>query len=199
MAERATSGEGGTREPFFLRAGSLLSPGNVDVPITGADLYPTLLSLTDLNTEVTQEFDGTDITEVAKRHNLPERALFWHYPHYGNQGGDPSSEVRRGDWKLIHYWEDGTEELYNLAADPQEQTDLATAEPERVAELSTLLLDFLTARNARYPTPDPEYRRADFNRKAAEYRDRLLPRLEKERVEMFREDWQPNGDWWGSE
>lgn len=190
--------EGGTREPFFLRAGATLAPATIDVPITGADLFPTLLSLTGIDAEVIQEFDGTDISNIAKGNDLPERALLWHYPHYGNQGGDPSSEVRKGDWKLIHYWENGAEELYNLATDPGEQSDLASAEPERLAQLSTLLLDFLAERGARYPSPDPEYKQIDFDQKAADYRNRLLPMLEKERVDMFQDDWRPNEDWWGS-
>jgi arylsulfatase A-like enzyme len=63
---------------------------------------------------------------------LDRDALFWHYPHYGNQGGTPGSSVRMGDWKLIEFFEDNRLELYNLKEDEGEQKDLASREPERV-------------------------------------------------------------------
>ncbi len=62
---------------------------------------------------------------VLKGGTIAERPLIWHYPHYGNQGGEPSSIIRLGDWKLIHYYEDGHEELYNLKNDEEETTDVA--------------------------------------------------------------------------
>ena len=56
----------------------------------------------------------------------PDRdAIFWHYPHYGNQGGFPGGVIRMGDWKLIEFYEDNRIELYNLKEDPGEQHDLA--------------------------------------------------------------------------
>ena len=58
-------------------------------------------------------------------------AMFWHYPHYGNQGGSPSGAVREGDWKLIEFYEDGRLELYNLKSDLGEKKNLADAEPAR--------------------------------------------------------------------
>ena len=43
--------------------------------------------------------------------------------HYGNQGGTPGASVRDGDWKLIRFFEDGHEELYNLKEDIGETGD----------------------------------------------------------------------------
>jgi hypothetical protein len=71
--------------------------------------------------------DGRSIVPLLKSESdreLSERDLFWHCPHYGNQGGDRSSIIRRGDWKLIYYHEDGHDELYNLESDPGEQNDV---------------------------------------------------------------------------
>jgi hypothetical protein len=52
----------------------------------------------------------------------PKReALYWHYPHYSNQGGPPAGSVRRGDWKLIEFYEDGRLELFNLKDDLSEK------------------------------------------------------------------------------
>lgn len=65
--------------------------------------------------------------------------MFWHYPHYGNQGGFPSAAVRLGDHKLIQRLEDGRVHLFDLAHDPGEQRDLAAAQPERAAALAAEL------------------------------------------------------------
>jgi arylsulfatase A-like enzyme len=65
--------------------------------------------------------------------------FFWHYPHYGNQGGTPGASVRDGDWKLIRFFEDGHEELYNLKEDIGETKNLAEVEPEKRVELSVKL------------------------------------------------------------
>ena len=190
--------EGGTREPLFLRYPAVLSPEDVIQPVIGADLYPTLVSLAGLNVSVPQPLDGKDLFPLLRHEIWPERSLIWHYPHYGNQGGDPSSVIRRGDWKLIHYWEDDHDELYYLGDGAQEQADRINDKPELAGELRTELLTFLEARGAAFPTPDPAYNPVKFRQKETFYRDTLLPRLESQRKEMFREDWSPNADWWGS-
>jgi hypothetical protein len=61
-------------------------------------------------------------------------ALYWHYPHYHPGGATPCATIRRGDWKLTRYFEDGRLELFDLKADPSEKTDLARTEPDRAAD-----------------------------------------------------------------
>ena len=61
--------------------------------------------------------DGRSLLPLFRGETVPERPLFWHYPHYGNQGGAPGAAIRRGDWKLIEWFEDQRVELFNLAAD----------------------------------------------------------------------------------
>ncbi|NJB87771.1 arylsulfatase A-like enzyme [Lewinella marina] len=190
--------EGGTREPLFLRVGNRVAPTSVAAPVIGADLYPTLLSLAGIQADLPQVIDGRDLSPLIRGENWPERDLIWHYPHYGNQGGDPSSVIQRGDWKLIHYWEDGHDELYHLGRDPREQINVAERHADVAAELHGALLAFLEDRGARYPRPDPRYDPALDQQKAAYFRDTLRPRLEQQREEMFRPDWSPNADWWGS-
>ena len=68
-----------------------------------------------------------------------ETAEYWHYPHYGNQGGTPGASARDGDWKLIRFFEDGHEELYNLKEDIGETRNLAATELEKRSELSAKL------------------------------------------------------------
>ena len=92
------------------------------------------------------------------------RPIFWHYPHYGNQGGTPGSSVRDGDCKLIEFFEDGHVELYNLSEDIGEEHDLSAREPARVRSLSAALTRWqddvealMPARNEAYaPWPDRE-------------------------------------------
>ena len=71
------------------------------------------------------------------------KPLFWHYPHYANQGGPPCTTIRDGDWKLIEWHEDGALELYNIASDLSEKTNLAAAQPERVKAMRTRLTELL--------------------------------------------------------
>lgn len=134
--------EGGIREPWLVRAPGVTRRGAVsDVPICSVDLLPTVLDLL-IAPPVAHEIDGISFASALRGERMPERPLFWHYPHYGNQGGFPGGAVRLGDWKLLQRYEDGRAHLYDLARDPGERTDLAAEQPERVAKLRELLHDF---------------------------------------------------------
>ena len=81
--------------------------------------------------------------------------MYWHYPHYGNQGGRPGSAVRSGPWKLIEFFGEEHVELYNLETDIGETNDLAEAEPEKVNELKALLHAWHDEVDALFPSPNP--------------------------------------------
>ena len=130
---------------------------------------------------------------------IPERSLYWHYPHYGNQGGDPSSIIRKGEWKLIHYWEDGHDELYNLTSDLSESRDVSADYPEITEKMGSELEAWLAEVDAEIPVPDPEYNQELFVKRQEEIRNGLWPRLEQDRLDYLSPDWQPNEDWWGSQ
>jgi len=100
---------------------------------------------------------GVSLLPLLKGESLPERPLFWHYPHYGNQGGAPAAAIRRGDWKLIEWFEDNCLELLNLAADLGEQTNLAAQEPQRVEKLRDELHAWQKSVGAKLPIPNPNY------------------------------------------
>lgn len=192
--------EGGIKEPFFIKVPWLdLAGKSCPVPVTGADFYPTLLELTGAPLRPDQHKDGVSLVPLLRGKSIDERPLYWHYPHYGNQGGDPSSIIREGDWKLIHYWEDGTNELYKLDSDPDEKKNVAGEHPELVEAMSGKLLRWLREVGARYPSPDPEYA-ADLHRQWEEgTRHSLWPKLEKDRMDYLSPTWKPNADWWGSQ
>ncbi len=192
--------EGGIREPYFIKVPGLTDGGkSSDVPVTGTDFYPTLLELTGAELRPDEHQDGVSLLPVLRGQPIDERPLFWHYPHYGNQGGEPSSIVRLGDWKLIHYYEDGDQELYNLRVDSEEARNVAKEYPERAEQLSELLFAYLDQTGAKYPVKDPEYRATQEALHLKEVSSELLPRLEERRLQVLADDFDPENAWWGSE
>ena len=190
--------EGGTRVPFYIRAPGLTKSGSTSsTPASGIDFFPTLLQLAGVKQQPKQIIDGVSLVPLLEGGSIAPRPLFWHYPHYGNQGGEPSSIIRQGNWKLIHYWEDGHNELYDLAADIGERHDLTAGEPERTASLWSQLQAWLKETEAKIPQPNPDYQSAWAGQKHQAALDEEK-RLEKEHAAWFEPDWQPNPTWWKS-
>lgn len=191
--------EGGIREPYFISVPWMKIAGKkCDVPVSGTDFYPTILDLAGLPLRPDLHNDGVSLLPLLKGEKIAERALIWHYPHYGNQGGDPSSIIRKGDWKLIHYWEDDNDELYNLRTDLGERTNLAGQYPEKATGLRHQLDEYLKNVGAIIPVKNPQYNanlEKEYNEKI---RIVLWPNLEKERKQMLSKDYKPNKDWWKS-
>ena len=128
------------------------------------DFYPTLLELAGLPLDPSQHADGVSLVPLLKGGELERSApLFWHYPHYGNQGGAPCGAVRDGDWKLIEWFEDGSLELFDLSNDLSERTNLAAANPKQAQALQAKLAAWRASTHALMPTPNP-----DFNAKPAQ-------------------------------
>ena len=97
------------------------------------------------------------LVPLLKNKKIEDRPLYWHYPHYGNQGGEPSSMIMEGDWKLIHYHEDGRNELYDLSSDPGERNDLLTEETKRSRRMGRKLDSWLKETKATFPTKNPDF------------------------------------------
>ena len=136
--------EGGIREPYIVRAPGVTAAGSTsDVPVISTDFYPTILSLAGQEAQPRQHLDGVDLTPVLRGgKEIDREALYWHYPHYSNQGGFPGGAIREGDWKLLERYEDGKAHLYNLADDVGEQNDLAEQQPNRVKSMRSKLHDW---------------------------------------------------------
>ena len=147
--------EGGIRVPTFMRWPQKIAPGGtLDEPVSSIDFYKSLLSMA----EVTDTFfhDGIDISHaLTSRDTLPDRDLFWHYPHYGNQGGSPGSAIRSGPYKLIHFYEDDRVELYDLSNDIGEQNDLSNSQIDTKEALLNKLETWRKSVGARKPSPNP--------------------------------------------
>lgn len=128
--------EGGIRVPTIVSFPGRLKPGSVSTPAQIIDWMPTFCRLANYTPAQDPNWDGRDIWPLLER-TAPSspRTLYWAAP------GFRSTAVRVGDWKLIvHHDKNATKrELFNLADDPHETTDLATQLPERVADLTQQL------------------------------------------------------------
>ncbi len=150
--------EGGIREPVIVRWPGVTPPGSRSAwPVISTDYFPTILEAARLPALPTQHRDGVSFVAALKdpAATPPDRPLFWHYPHWGNQGGTPGAAVRRGDWKLIEWYWGKEPELFHLAEDPGERHDRAAEQPEMVRELRKLLAEFRTETAALMPARNP--------------------------------------------
>jgi len=159
--------EGGIRDAAIIRWPAMVKAGAVvDTPVCHVDYLPTILAATE--TQSTAKFDGVSLLPLFEGKELPERSLAWHYPHYGNQGGAPGAAIRRGDWKLIHWFEKpDAPELYHLRDDLSETKNLATQEPERVKAMLAELKAWQKDVGAIMPTKNPAYDPAKPNGRGA--------------------------------
>ncbi len=191
--------EGGIKEPFFIKVPWLnTSSKQSNVPVINTDLYPTILDLTDIQLKPKEHTDGISLLPLLKNNTIADRPLIWHYPHYGNQGGEPSSIIRQGDWKLIYYYEDERKELYNLKNDIQETINLSTTNQTITKKLETTLFQYLNNLGAKYPTKDPLY---DATLEATHLNNiatKKLAELEKKRRWLLNPNYNPKNNWWGS-
>ncbi len=150
--------EGGIRVPLIIRIpDSKVKNVENNTPVCGIDFYPTLLDCAGISSDQMQ-VDGISLLPLLKNGKLSERPLFWHYPHYSNQGGDPGSAVRLGKYKLIDNFETGKQELYDLEKDISETTDLAESNPQKVKEFYKILNDWRLRNHAKMMTPNPNFK-----------------------------------------
>ncbi len=161
--------EGGIRVPMMMYwPGSIPGGSHSALPVTFVDLFPSLLSLLEIEKPENKILDGEDLSRYLSGQPAPaeilERSLVWHFPIYLQAykvGTDdsrdplfrtrPGSIIRQGDWKLHEYFEDGGIELYNLREDPGERINMATREPA----IGEKLLRDLNDWRSRYQAPVP--------------------------------------------
>jgi arylsulfatase A-like enzyme len=128
--------EGGTRVPTIVSWPGHAKPGRVETPVQITDWMPTFCALAGFKADAELKWDGQDITALLTEHAaLPERSL------YAVSAGWRSRSLRHGDWKLIvREGKDGNEiQLFNLAEDVAETTNLAESQPDQVARMMELL------------------------------------------------------------
>ena len=148
--------EGGIRVATVVRAPGVATSGGVcNSPIISTDFFPTILELADIELMPDVHKDGVSMVDLLRSPDLVKpRTLYWHYPHYHGSGWTPGGAIRRGDWKLIEFWEHDDAELYNLSQDVEELHDLSQSHPEIQAELSAALQRWRDAMGATLPEPN---------------------------------------------
>jgi arylsulfatase A-like enzyme len=151
--------EGGIREPMIIKWPGVTKAGSTcGEPVISTDFYPTMLQMAGLELKPAQHIDGVSLVPLLKGKRSPKpRPIFWHYPHYGNQGGSPGAAVRLGDYKLIEFFEDDHIELYDLKKDIGEKKDLSKKMPKKAAQFRKILNDWQKEVDAKMPTPNPDY------------------------------------------
>ena len=141
--------EGGIREPWIIRYPGVTESGSVsEEMICSIDLFPTVAAAAGI--EIGHLVDGIDLTPALRGESLDRQSLYWHYPHYSNQGGIPGGAIREGNYKLFERYEDGRIHLYDLENDIGEQNDLAAEKPELVQEMRKRLHEWYEEVDAKF-------------------------------------------------
>ena len=147
--------EGGIREPWIIRHPGVTEPGSVcEEMICSIDLFPTVAS--SVGSKFKHIVDGVDLTPALNGEKLNRKALYWHYPHYSNQGGIPGGAIRMGDFKLFENYENGKVSLYNLKEDIGESKDLSSFDPQRVKDMRNKLHTWYKEVDAKFLQPKGE-------------------------------------------
>jgi arylsulfatase A-like enzyme len=159
---KASCYEGGTRVPLIIYWPGLTKPDSeCDTPVITMDLFPSLIEMTGVKEPSQLAVDGVSLTPLLRDSGEIERdELFWHYPHhqhYQKGGTTPYGAIRKGDFKLIEFFNDMGVELYNLRDDIGEQNDLARQMPEKANELRQRLHQWREDVGAQMPTRNPKH------------------------------------------
>ncbi len=124
--------EGGIRVPAAAYWPGVLDKHTVEAPVHIVDWMPTLCSIANCQTTGRLGWDGRSIWPLIadQKKTIGERTLYWKTPN--------AQAVRQGDWKLVRIG-NKSPELYNLADDPLEKTDLAKKRPDKAKKLAAFL------------------------------------------------------------
>jgi arylsulfatase A len=166
--------EGGLRVPFLVRwPGRVRAGATSDAPLVGTDLLPTLCHAAGVPLPAGVTLDGRDLLPLwlGEAAADSDREFIWHFPYYHPEGAaygralphigtddfavsrtQPQSAILAGPWKLIHDYETGRDQLFDLDRDPGEQADLAESRPDRARAMRARLEASLLAAGARRPT-----------------------------------------------
>jgi arylsulfatase A-like enzyme len=156
--------EGGVRVPYIFSWKGKIAPGKENItPINSVDLYPTLVAIAGAERPHDYTLDGESYLSLltGAKSKLDRDAIFWHFPGYlgagpGQWRTKPGGSIHAGDFKLIEYFEDGQQELYNLKEDISEEHNLAKENPDKVKELHARLIAWREKVGAKMPTPNTE-------------------------------------------
>jgi arylsulfatase A len=148
--------EGGIRVPLLARWPGNITEGSAkNAPVCSIDFFPTLVDACGIKSDA--KFDGMSIVPLLQGGRIERDALYWHYPHYANQGSKPGGAIRSGNYKLIEFYENDRRELFDVVADVGENKNLAAEKPDVVKQLADKLAAWRKDVGAKMPTPNPDY------------------------------------------
>lgn len=150
--------EGGTRVPLIVTWPEAIQENVlIDHYVTGTDHLPTFMELLGVK-NLPADIDGKSYLKILYQPetNFNRGPIFWHYPHFSNQGGRPSGAMRLGDYKLVESYETGKVELYDLTNDIGEQNDLSTEMPARSQQMAAMLKKWREDIGANMPVSNPD-------------------------------------------
>lgn len=150
--------EGGIREPFIIRYPDKFKASVSDVPVISTDFYPTILDLANIKLKPNQHIDGVSLMPILKsdKGEIEREAIYWHYPHYSNQGGFPGGAIRINNFKLVERYEDGKTHLYDLNRDLGELNDIAESHRDKVTTMQKKLHYWYKQVDAKFLRPKGE-------------------------------------------
>ena len=166
--QKGNLGEGGVRVPLLVKWPDKIEPATTcNEPVTVVDYFPTLVEIGGADISPYKDVDGESFVPLLKgEKHLKRKAIFWHLTSYNGNGKSnsmlwqpPGGAIRKGDWKLIENFEDGSLELYNLKNDIGEKTDLSRVNPRKKRELFKELKAWQKKTNA----PIPSEKNPTFN------------------------------------
>jgi arylsulfatase A len=154
--------EGGLRVPLIVRWPGRVPAGRVvHTPVVNTGWFATLCEMAELKPPNDLDAPGFAPLLLGRTTTGPAR-IFWHFPHYTNQGGRPGGAVRDGDWKFIIHYDTAVPELYDLAADVGETQNVARHNPERAGEMHSWLNAWIESVDAQTNAPNPNFNPALF-------------------------------------
>ena len=152
------SHEGGVREPLIVKWPGKTEVGSIsDEVVIGTDFYPTFLDVANLPLRPNDHKDGISMLPLLNGtlKKIDRDTFYWHYPHYHRT--KPYGAIRKGNFKLIEFFEDGKLELYDLSVDPNETNNLAIIQPEKAKDLLLNLKKWRISVGAQMMTENPNY------------------------------------------
>jgi len=157
---KATLWEAGVRVPLMI-SGPGIKAGTVSrQKAIGYDILPTICDILNIQ-DLDERVEGGSLLPALHdtgQVTRPHSELYFHWPHYQHQKrSKPDSTIIDGDYKLHYFWESGELQLFNLDDDLAEANNLAESYPERAAEMSAKLKEYLHEIKAQLPTPNKDY------------------------------------------
>lgn len=150
--------EGGIKIPQLIKLPKQIFREIIYEPVVSYDLFPTILNTLNISYNI-DNIDGKDLNNLFLKKEFKRDYIFWHFPHYHGSLWKPGSAIRNNQWKLVKFYEENTEELYNLYDDFSESNNLAEVYPEIVNKLSKKMDEIKMELNANKTSVNNNYKK----------------------------------------